>query len=530
MMLKLLIVDDEIITRKGIIQQINFNEYDIDKIEEAEDGLKALDIAKIFQPDIVISDIKMPRMDGMTFAFELKKMVPNCRIIFMSAYTELDYYRKAIKLNAISYIEKPIDLEEMKAAVKNAVNDLMQYVAFKNMSVRMNQMVLENRAVLKSQFSAMLINPKPDYVELEEKAKALNFDSYLDGNYVTVIITQYSKGHLGPYEQDYSRTKSNDILKAFLEPINGIKVWHYKGSMIIIHLIVQRNEKESLSVNKLMKIFEAVYDEMERFCKPSIAIGKNVEGAKKAHLSYQSAVITLERLFYKEDKLLDIYSNKLVNNSFIFKTEYLNDFTKHLEKADRKGCIDFVQKLTHNIRYKSDLAKNIVKDIYFQLSHILDNFINASIESGEQSDSLIWDDIASIVSLKELEVYLLTKISRYFNSIREQNEMNSLAIRVRQYVNLHYEDMTLSIDSIANDLSVSNSYMCAVFKKETGKTINKFITTYRIEKAKALLKNHGLKIEEVSNMVGYGDSDYFSKVFKKHVLCTPSEYRKRYIV
>lgn len=529
-MLKLLIVDDEMITRRGIIQQINFNEYDIDEIQEADDGLKALEIAKKFQPDIVISDIKMPRMDGMTFAFELKKIIPNCRIIFMSAYTELDYYRNAIKLNAISYIEKPIDLEEMKAAVKNAVNDLMQYLAFQNMSVKMNQMVFENRAVLKSQFSAMLTNPKSDPGVLEEKAKALNFDSYLDGNYMTVIITQYSKGHLGPYEQDYSRTKSNDILKAFLEPIHGIKVWHYKGSTIIIHLIAKRHEKASLSGNKIIKIFEAIYDEMERFCKPSIAIGKIVEKAGEAHASYLSAVITLERLFYKEGKLLDIYNHWVINNSFIFKTESLNDFTKYLEKADRKECIRFVQRLTHDIRHRSDLTKNNVKDIYFQLAQILNNFINLSIENIDQNDSLIWDDIASMVSLKELEEYLLTKISRYFNSIREQNEKNSLAIRVRQYVHLHYEDMTLSIDSIANDLNVSNSYMCAVFKKETGQTINKFITIYRIEKSKALLKDHGLKVEEVSKMVGYGDSDYFSKVFKRYALCTPTEYRKKYIV
>ncbi|PKM94119.1 MAG: hypothetical protein CVU84_11705 [Firmicutes bacterium HGW-Firmicutes-1] len=527
-MFKLLIVDDEFITRKGIIGQIDFKIFDIEAIEEADDGLRALEVAKVFKPDIVISDIKMPRMDGMTFAFELKKILPSCRIIFMSAYTDLDYYRSAIKLNAISYIEKPIDLDEMKAAVKNAVEDLMQYLKFKNMSSKMNQLVLDNRDVLKSQLSALLINNKVNLSELNEKAEALGYELYTTGSYISIIVTQYTKGHLDPYELDTSKNKANLILKNYFQPLNCYKVWHYKGNMIVINLIASKNDQIILSPNRLKGIFEGIYDALQEFCKPSIAIGKLVTKASDAYQSYLSAAITLERLFYKEGKLVAVYEQKHLSSSYKYKAELLGDFNKLLEKAEPTECVLFVKQLTKNIQVNTDSTKNMIKDIYFQLAQIVDHFMDVSNQ--DQQEHLTWDAIASMVSLKELEKYLLDKTRHYFDTLKEQSVMNSMALRVKQYVQLHYDDMTLSIDSIAQELGVSNPYLCAVFKKETNQTINKYITNYRVEKSKALLKDFTLRIEDVASQVGYGDSDYFSKVFKKNALCTPTEYRKKYVV
>lgn len=529
-MFKLLIVDDELITRKGIRQQIDFKQYNIDRIEEADDGLKALQIVQTFQPDIVISDIKMPKMDGIGFAFELKKYLPNCRIIFMSAYTDLDYYKNAIKLNAISYIEKPIDLDEMKAAVKNAVEDLMQYLEFKNMSTKMNQMVMDNMDVLKSQLSALLISSNIDQKELNDKTEALNYDLYSPGHYLVIIINQNSKGHLDPYEQDNSKSKASHILKTCLQPLNGYQVWHYKGDMIIINLITKRNDQMLISTNRLIELFEDIYDRFNEYCKPSIAIGKVVSTYVEVYQSYQSAVITMERLFYKEGKLISAYESQQNSGSFKFSTDMRDEFTKLLEKDEQTEAILFVRKLTQNIRTSPDATKNMIKDIYFQMAQLIEHFIKRSSGHLPEHNPLIWDEISYMVSLKELEKYIIDKIKNYYEALNEQSKKNSIALRVMQYINMNYEDMTLSIDSIAEELGVSNPYLCAVFKKETNQTINKYITSFRIEKSKALLKDLNLKIEDVAGRVGYADSDYFSKVFKKYVLCTPTEYRKKYIV
>lgn len=529
-MFKLMIVDDEFITRKGIIKQIDFIQYNIDQIEEADDGIRALQVARDFKPDIVISDIKMPKMDGITFAYELKKLLPNCRIILMSAYTELDYYRNAIKLNAISYIEKPIDLEEMKAAIKNAVNDLMQYFEFKSMSSKMNKLILDNRDVLKSQLSTLLINSKTKYNELKEKTEALGYELYSSGHYITIIISQNQKGQLDPLELDTSRNKANQILKEHLQPLTCYKVWHYKANLIIINLFAKKTHQIILTSSRLKGIFEAIYDDLQEYCKPTIAIGNLVTSVTEVYESYQSAVITLERLFYKEGKLISIYEHEPVKNTYQFKSEMLGEFTKLLENSVQTECVLFIRNLTQNIINSKNSTKNMVKEIYYQLAQIIEKFTDTSVEYSKQQAHLIWDDIARMENIKDLEKYVIDKIKHYYDTLNEQSKMNSIALRVKQLIQMHYNDVALSVDSIAMELGVSTPYLCAVFKKETDQTINKYITYYRVEKSKVLLSDHSLKIEEIANQVGYSDSDYFSKVFKKQALCTPTEYRKKYLV
>ena len=123
--MRLLIVDDEKITRNVLLNYIPWSEIGITKIEAAGDGREALEIAKSFKPHIVLSDIRMPKMNGLEFARNLKSEQENCRFIFLSAYSDREYLKEAIQLRAVSYVEKPIKPEEVKEAVKSAVNDII---------------------------------------------------------------------------------------------------------------------------------------------------------------------------------------------------------------------------------------------------------------------------------------------------------------------------------------------------------------------------------------------------------------------
>lgn len=121
-MIKLLVLDDEYITRKGIINNINWSDLGVVLIEEARDGLEGLDMASRLKPDIIISDIRMPRMNGIEFCKQIREQIPECRIIFISGYSDIEYLKAAIHLNAISYIEKPISIEELQSVIKKAVD------------------------------------------------------------------------------------------------------------------------------------------------------------------------------------------------------------------------------------------------------------------------------------------------------------------------------------------------------------------------------------------------------------------------
>ena len=121
-MLNILIVDDEKKTRDGLIKHIPWTKLGNFTLYEAENGLQAIEKAKETHPDIVISDIRMPKMDGIEFAKQLRELYPQCKIIFFSGYSDKEYLKSAISLKAISYIEKPMDIDEISAVIKETVN------------------------------------------------------------------------------------------------------------------------------------------------------------------------------------------------------------------------------------------------------------------------------------------------------------------------------------------------------------------------------------------------------------------------
>lgn len=121
MVFKLMIIDDEDNTREGIAERISWDKIGISQIEQADDGVNALKKALDFKPDIILTDVRMPRMDGIELSFKLREVFPECVIIFMSGYADKIYLKSAIQLKAVSYLEKPINLQELAQAVKDAV-------------------------------------------------------------------------------------------------------------------------------------------------------------------------------------------------------------------------------------------------------------------------------------------------------------------------------------------------------------------------------------------------------------------------
>ena len=122
--MKILIADDEDYTREGLIESVSWEEYDIDEIMQAVNGLEAIGIAKWFRPDIILTDVRMPKIDGIEFATEVLNWNPGSRIIFMSGYMEIEYLKSAIRLAAIDYIEKPIDADVLCQALRKAVDEI----------------------------------------------------------------------------------------------------------------------------------------------------------------------------------------------------------------------------------------------------------------------------------------------------------------------------------------------------------------------------------------------------------------------
>jgi two-component system, response regulator YesN len=149
--------------------------------------------------------------------------------------------------------------------------------------------------------------------------------------------------------------------------------------------------------------------------------------------------------------------------------------------------------------------------------------------SSDESVSFYWEIISGYDTLDELEEYVTGLIDLYFKQIEERTACNKTASNIIKIINKSYGDRGLTIKAISEKLFLSHSYLCVIFKKETGKTINQYINEFRVEKSKELLKDKSIKLYDVATKVGFTDHNYFTKIFKKTTNMTPSEYKEKYV-
>ena len=177
--MKILIADDEDYAREGLIEEIDWEELGIDEIMQAVNGAEALKIARWFQPDIVLTDIHMPRMDGIAFAGELVKQLPGSKIILISGYMEIEYLKSAIELSVIDYIEKPAEVEAVKKALRRAVEESLR-------EKKIQEADESNLEFRQQKLFELLVRKDSDRKTVEKLAASTGFS--LNGEYVCLLI------------------------------------------------------------------------------------------------------------------------------------------------------------------------------------------------------------------------------------------------------------------------------------------------------------------------------------------------------
>ena len=529
-MYKILLVEDDYMTLEGIVRIIPWTEIGIEHVETAEDGLIALDVAQRFEPDIVLSDIYMPRMNGIEFAFKLREILPECKIIFMSAYTDKEYYKSAIKLNAISYVEKPIDVEELKDSISNSVAILNRETADKNRSNEMTQTLRSNIPLIRNELVMQLLRKDADADIIKQKCKVLSLDISPDFIFCTVIIKlPDTRGALSSVNDSMNNHLLGTINEIFsqdgLNSLSALK----DSEHIVAHLYANNEERHHLSQSNLNSLCIRIYESLKEDFSVSIAAGKVVPGMKNIHESYVTGVQALQKNFYRSAYPVTVYSP---DNSqpYNFDGKLTERFSDFLSKADRYNLCLAVKSLTSEVRLFPNTPVNSVKNEYYRL--VLQLLLSAEASgirliNPEESKEYIWEKLSGIDSLNQLEDYVTDKIETYFRLLEERSKYSATVTDIINYIHANYSSQVLSTKDISEHTSLTSSYICVLFKEETGKTINRYITEYRIEKSKEYLRDRTQKIANIAEKVGYQEGDYFAKIFRKVTGLSPSEYRER---
>nr|WP_286208011.1 response regulator [Clostridium caldaquaticum] len=530
-MIKLLVVDDETTTRKGLIKHISWNDLGVQLVEEAKDGFDALEVAARIQPNIILSDIRMPGLNGIELAERVKEQLPDCRIIFLSGYSDKEYLKAAINLSAVSYVEKPIDISEVKEAVKKAVNlcieDERRKLSEKNASI----VLTENLSFVKQKIITNLIGAEADIEERVKELKLMNIDFNLNDRFNSVIISFHEdKVHI----LQNSQFNSNKLIHIIDESFSYTEhVAAFTGSnKIVVILLSELAESKS----KLIRAFELIKkqlkkydtDDFELFC----TVGQCVRGMDKISESYRTAELTLKKLFFYGYDNIVFYENSMEEPFFLDESIH-NKFAQYLSEQKQPEAVSLIESLTRDIKKYNNTPVNYVKNIFFKLTFQL--FMEAEkrgvyfSEAGEKEENYLWDLISGFNTLQEIRSYLIDKINSVFKRIEELESSGRTVFQVKKYIQKNYSNENLSTKILADLVYLTPAYLSGLFKKETGKTISEYIIEFRIEKSKEYLKDTKLKLFEVAKSVGYSDANYYAKAFKKLTGLTPSEYREKYL-
>lgn len=516
--MKLLIIDDEKLTREGIISNINWNKLGIIEIFEANDGINGVSLAKQHKPDIILSDIRMPRMNGIEMSKEIHKILPNTSIIFMSGYSDKEYLKAAISLKVISYVEKPIDAVEIEDAIKSAIETQALYKKHQ-ITIKSHNKYTQSKLAL--EITHLPINNSE--ANYQKNFQEFGFQTKPTTEFTTLIIT-LSTVISNILEQNLNELYSTiDSItnKYHMNHILGIKNDEY----IILHLFTNDKTTE-YNINNICSNLGSYLNKSYQYY---IAVGKKVAGIKNIHESYNLAVSLLQSsFFYDYNSIIVSADSKPV--TITFDQDLINQYQESLNNHDKDAVLKIVYLLYTQLKDNQRVLPNYARDIFYKLFTVLyDTASNFRISTFyEDSETIILDYVSKDNHLVDINKILIEKINLFLSSVQEQNKENTTIYNIKEFIGKNYSNETLSVKDISEHVYLSSTYVCTIFKNETGKTLNQYLTEFRIEKAKNMLNDSRFKITDISSKVGYSDSNYFGKTFKKLVGLSPSEYRERF--
>jgi len=516
-MIKLLIVEDELITRRGLMRHIPWKKIGVDMVETAENADEAFRICARWQPDIVLSDIKMRGMDGIEMCRQLRSLLPDCQIIFVSSYSYKEYLKAAIELGAIQYVEKPVVPEELIGAVEKGIERIEQIRAQKDLQ----ESYTESLDFLKKEALFSLLSTPGDVDKLECQLRKSGLWTGTD-----------TRMRIGIVKLAGTVSEGREFLNTYREALHELMEsahfycsadFHDKRTLILLITEArERLERDSGLIRSLCALAEESKGEFRHF----LALGRMVGEPQQLYASYESACQSASSLSYKGFSSCAFSEEVAQDRHFELDREREEAFVNALSRRDKEEAGRILKDIYDDLTDQKAALNSSVKNMYFLLyNHVL-RLEKELLSTGKEQkeNNRFWDNAQT---LQELHTFLA---ARAMEAIEEREKEgsggNAVIFQVIEVMKQKYPDKNLCIKDLADAVYLTPSYLSGLFKRRTGTTINQYLTNLRIEQAKLLLRDNSLKLYHVADRVGYEDAAYFARIFKNQTGMTPSEYRE----
>ncbi len=543
-MLKIFLAEDEVVVRETIKRMIPWEELGFELVGEAADGEMALPLLIRQQPDLLITDIKMPFMDGLTLARLAKKEIPGLKVVILSGYDDFNYAKQAIGIGVEDYLLKPITknalierLSEIRSRYEHEKTQKEYYEKFHR------EMQAYEKNSIRDFFEA-LVRGSMDMMEVYKRAEKLGLDIVAEA-YNVLIFTMNCDEDFSGQRDEYSswEAESLELLENFFAGHSSAMLFR---SNIFSYGVLLKGQRETIEentracVDEIRKILSRQDGRREWF----LAVGQSVERLSQIQKSYHTASRAFSQRYLYDENIL--YYDEMETMEHPGGQAETED-NAYLQKVDVNALNPAIlQKFLSNGLQEE--TENFVKDYFYAIgqepmeSLVFRNYVILNVrfsvisfikglgcDTNEMESADTEEVLAESGKNMESAIAYAEKMISQAIEIRDQNSGNknrSILKTAVDFIDSHYMDEEISLNTVANVANVSSNHFSALFSQNMGQTFIEYLTSLRMNKAKELLRCTGMRSSEIAGEIGYKDAHYFSYLFKKTQGMTPSDYRK----
>lgn len=499
--MNILIADDEKIEREGIRYLLALEKGER-RIFEAANGKQAMQILRTENIDMILTDIKMPVMDGLELARRAKELFPEIRIVIFSGYNDFTFAQEAIRYGVTDYILKPVDPDNFHEIIEKAEKNIRERQAEENREIRrqnfLQQYFLQN----------YLYSGKKEI--LEKAGEFVDLDKW--NGWHCAILIETDTAFFDTAEENFPGELQKELRRVFFYlNLNERQSLLLFQDVYCDYLLVANHLYTFLKRNYMVRIYLSVsrkFDGCE--CLPEI-LGQLEQQMEEKFYHPEKHIFSCEEEELKmaagevqDSQLMQMISEDISRKD----TEQL---WKHFECLKEK----YSSNTQFSAMYIKFVFSNVIQELFqenqFADEHRLEQEIDRLYSCGNIMDILkVTED-----NIREYEKFLERSMSESRNEVAA----------VKNYIYQHYGE-DLNLEMLAEKVYLSSGYLSFIFKKETGMNLNRFIKVFRMEKAGEFLRDTNMKVAQISEKVGFANVSYFCRSFREYYGCSPESYRK----
>ncbi|NRF90366.1 response regulator [Paenibacillus frigoriresistens] len=523
---KVVIVDDEPMLCRWLTEKIDWQAWNCEIVGVGRNGLEGKELVKQHKPDILLTDVKMPGMNGLELSCYVLEHYPKTMVLILSGYNEFDFVRTAMRNEVFDYLLKPLDVEEFHKTMKKASSHLEQRLEHERKN-EISEKRLEDSTELTESgiLMKLFINGNKELPSLHTKIARLGFDLG-KGQVVVYELHSPSDPLRDKWTPVYQYAVQNILFETF-ERLQCIPIVFHIGDRCVVVVKFQMGVATSLWEKRVLEAAKEGMENVKMYLnsRQSLGFGTVFKSIEEIYGSYQTAVEALEMQYFWLDETIPTMNGSvpmLIDAPFAVSPELYSI----IENGDEDAASSSLASVTAQLRRigKREFVYSVCTEMLIHLSKISEKW-NKELDFLPLMNGM--KQYRTFESLMKDLGHTVTSLCRWISS-QKAYAVTSLPEKIVLYIQEHYHNPDINLGSIANEFHLSLSHLSRIFVRATGANFNEYVSQLRVEQAKKLMEQkHWLSNQDIAQRVGYNDGRYFSQVFKKYCGKTPNEYRGR---